>query len=118
MLKKYLIKTQNWLKKTFYQKIVNFLYFKSQLIKGKVIYLHQKLIQMNESGLTKEYDRNPYEMLRDWSLDVLYHGTLLSITLTLFTTFTFTKALTLIIPLGIARYVFMNIIRDVRNNIR
>jgi len=77
-------------------------HLKIKYIIAKIKTLHQQILSIKESTLGIEVDRNPYQMLKDWALDVLYIGTLCTLTVSaLFGWFGIGKSLAMIIGLGV-----------------
>jgi len=92
-------------------KIGKFKYLFLHKANNRLKALHQKILSLRESDLEKKYDRNPYQMLTEWGIEVVQYGTLLSIILFIFN-FEIITLLTWVIPLGVMRWLIFDLIKS------
>ena len=80
--------------------------------------LHDKIKQINYDSIEKSEFRNPYQAFLDWILETLTYGLIITIVISSITNISILKFLVLTLVTGLARWLWLDLIKETSNAIR
>ena len=103
-------------------KLVKFIKVKILKLKypiNKIKSLHERIKGYDVDSVNEQDKVNPYQLFRDWLLDIAQYGTLLTIAISWFRGYQgLSESLIMIISLGVTWWLILDFIKQVKETIK